>query len=75
MSALSDAQHDALKQAYDLLGEHFEHSLIAIATTVGKDEKEEATQVFWRGGRVAAIGLAYESQRRIGMVTPNESEP
>lgn len=53
------AQQEALEQAYRLLGEHFDGSVIAVSGDVNVEGKEnDAVRVFWSGGYVSAVGLA-----------------
>lgn len=62
-TALSDAQTDALKRAYDLLAEHFEHTLIMVGGDHAKNDNQSFTKGYWHGGFLPAIGLAVEAQR------------
>lgn len=61
-NALTLAQQQALEKAYDLLGEHFDHVLIAISTEYAQEDGMVATRVFWKGGPIPAIGLCEEAK-------------
>lgn len=54
MKEFHQHQKDAVKQAYDLLKEHFDSCLITV-TTANTDEAE-CSQVFWAGGYAMAVG-------------------
>lgn len=57
MSVLADHQQEALEQAYDLLKEHFDASLLVVTAIVNVgDREQEATQIYWAGGYMHALG-------------------
>jgi hypothetical protein len=57
MSVLAEHQKEALEQAYDLLKEHFDASLLVVtAVVMDGDEEREATQIYWAGGYMQALG-------------------
>lgn len=59
---LTEQQRDALNAAYDLLGEHFEGSLIAVyASAMDGNNPVEIAKVLWSGGNMSARGLAREA--------------
>lgn len=74
MSALTEAQSQAAERAYDILREHFDASLIVVLATTGADDHQEASRVFWHGGRTLALGLATEAKDRILHKPPDEHE-
>lgn len=66
MSVLEKHQQDALEQAYEILKEHFDASLIVVTAIVQHEEKEsEATQIFWAGGYMHALGHADYARYKI----------
>lgn len=67
MSALTDAQQEALNRAQQILGEHFDTSVIAVLAVIPAPGGglNEASQVAHSGGRMAAIGLAVEATRAL----------
>lgn len=54
---MSQSQSDAIKAAYDRLGEHFDNVVIAVAWDTGDKEGNEAWTSYYKGGFVAACGL------------------
>ncbi len=56
----TQAQKDAVDSAWKTLTEHFPNVILAVATTCGSGDNEEATQYLFHGGRVGAIGLAHQ---------------
>jgi hypothetical protein len=76
MSAITHAQRDALIRAYSILGEHFDHSLIAISTAselrTEKGEEGDAIRVFWNGGYIAAVGLSIITNKILMTHSPVE---
>lgn len=73
----TEQQREALNRAYDILGEHFDHTLIAVASETEHDgQPAETARCFWTGGYMAARGLADEAidvMRRAAF--KNESKP
>ena len=63
----SDQQEDALKQAYRLLGEHFDGALISVVAEIGNfdGDAKEASRVLWSGGYLQARGLCAEADDRL----------
>lgn len=64
---MTKAQRDAVCKAYELLGEHFEQSVIIInfGTTDENGKLAEAHEGFWAGGSMAAMGLCEFAKDRI----------
>ena len=54
--AMSEAQKDALKKAFDILDEHFEASLMVVAFETS--DHTDGFKLARHGGFAAAIGLA-----------------
>lgn len=79
MSLYTDAQKEALEKAYDLLGEHFDASLIVVSAEVQDpaDEKSsDCIRVYWSGGFPNAIGLASIAAAKIMENDPmTEAQP
>lgn len=70
---LEQHQRDALEAAYELLREHFDSSLISVSTS--NSNGKESTEVYWAGGYITAIGLAYHSARSIENVKEDSNDP
>lgn len=64
---MTKAQRDAVCKAYELLGEHFDQSVIVInfITSDEKGKMAEAHEGFWTGGSMAAMGLCEFAKDRI----------
>lgn len=60
-------QQEALEKAYELLKEHFDASIIVVTATSipGEPVETDATQVYWAGGVMNAIGQAEFALRKI----------
>lgn len=58
---MTTVQHDALERAAGILGEHFDHHLIAV-TAVARNGGGEECHFKHGGSRVAALGLAVDAQ-------------
>jgi hypothetical protein len=66
VSVFSDQQQKALEKAYSDLGEKFEGVLIVVLAEVEKgNSSQEASKVYYYGGRMQALGLAMEAQKAI----------
>jgi len=78
---MTPAQRDAIRKAFSLLGEHFEHVLIALdwETEDEKGDRCNAHTCYWHGGAMACLGLAEFGKDRIlhcGVLPfPQEPEP
>ncbi len=73
---MTPAQQDALNQAYAVLGEHFEHSLIVI----NFEHKVRASSVnicMYSGGFASALGMATFAQDHLlhGDTKPEDVGP
>jgi hypothetical protein len=66
---LTKSQDAALKQAYDLLTEHFDHSLICVETEVDQSTDDGQQQQYFTflfyGGRSTAAGMATRAVAKI----------
>ena len=64
---MSPSQRKAIQQAYELLGEHFNASIIAVTFEVeGEDGRRVNSQEYlWNGGSMNAIGLATMLRHRL----------
>lgn len=58
------AQDDAIKKAYSILGEHFDNALIAVSWEP-EDSENDAFSLFYKGGWMAAIGLASMAKKQL----------
>lgn len=65
MTAFTPQQQSALESAYQILGEHFDGSLIVVLTECGDDKPQEAVRVYWHGGRLQALGMCEDAKDRI----------
>jgi hypothetical protein len=63
--SITPAQQEALEKAYAILGEHFDFSIIGVGWTTEHDEPTEASRYFYKGGRMACIGLAVSMQHAL----------
>ncbi|MFM7009374.1 MAG: hypothetical protein ACKO0Z_08615 [Betaproteobacteria bacterium] len=59
------AQRQALQQAYSLLGEHFDRALIVVDAELDGDDGANAHEVLWKGGYMAALGMAEYARCRM----------
>lgn len=66
--SLTPEQQNVMGQAISILGEHFDHVLIATTTDVENDPEKETTFVVWRGGNITALGLADLAKIKITQV-------
>lgn len=71
---MSQSQSDAMRTAYDRLGEHFDSVVIAVAWDVGDKEGNEAWTSYYKGGYVAACGLLGLARGKIAERDEDESE-
>lgn len=55
--ALTEAQREALRKAWDLLCEHFEGVVVAYSTTCQDDGNESVFDCNYHGGFTTAIGI------------------
>ena len=59
----TEAQMDAIKKAYEILGEHFEaFTLLTLGTE--ESEKREGTKVTYKGGYFISQGMIFEALRK-----------
>lgn len=58
------AQEDALKKCHQLLGEHFDRYLMTVDTSTG-DDTGDASTIYWKGGYMAALGMAVNAQHKV----------
>lgn len=72
--AFTPAQETALKQAWLLLTEHFDHVNLSVVTDHSVEDAEVSTH-YWRGGRMTALGLAIDLQRKLFERQPDSTEP
>jgi hypothetical protein len=74
-SARTELQKKALRDAYEILADNFDHVLLVCSTS--GDQKELATDldVFWKGGWLQANGLADFAKRRIEYQQRDNMEP
>lgn len=63
--SITPAQQEVLEKAYNILGEQFDYVLIAVGWETDHDESTEATRYFYKGGRMACLGLATASQNAL----------
>lgn len=69
------AQRNALKQAYLLLGEHFDRCLIVVDCVIEDEQGTcDAHEACWNGGSMAAIGMAEFARNRI-LAKPLRADP
>lgn len=61
---LTPAQEEALKKAWDILGEHFDRVLLVVDTETPQGQ-QDAHAVFWQGGALPAIGMASYAHQRL----------
>ena len=57
MSALNQAQLDAVERARQILDEHFEAYVLTVRAEIG--DKAETHPTFWNGGYSIAYGMAH----------------
>jgi hypothetical protein len=57
------------EELVNALGRRFDAVLFAYCTDI--KDGEEATQVYWRGGRILAIGLAHDTLHKITRQRPD----
>lgn len=66
MTPLTPSEKEALEKAYQLLGEHFEASLIVVTTLTESDGRNtESSRVYWSGGYQCAIGHAESAKHML----------
>lgn len=61
----TEAQRAALRDAYKLLTDHFEHILIVAAMEEDQGGPGAEMDVYWKGGYLAANGMADFAKERI----------
>ena len=70
---MTPAQDEALKKAWDLLSEHFEHVLLVVDFEVVSGDAHEC---WWHGGALTAIGMAeFAKDRLLHSNKPRFNEP
>ena len=64
------AQEEALRKAYDLLGEHFDRVVMIVDTEVDGQTSDpgDATDITWKGGFMAAMGMIHYAHARLTKV-------
>jgi hypothetical protein len=69
------AQTEAIQKAYSLLGEHFEHVLIVCHWETDVSPAANATEVWYKGGALTALGMAhYASEKLLYNKIPEPSD-
>jgi len=73
---MSPAQREAVQKAYQILGEHFDCSLIVVSFEMVDDQNEQANAhvCYWHGGFMPALGLATYCHDRMLHGTPETKE-
>lgn len=72
---MTSAQRSAIQQAYSILGEHFDASIIVVDYDIASGEQEQAHVGYWNGGSMRALGLCLFAQKNILESGKNEQEP
>jgi hypothetical protein len=63
---MNPAQRQAICQAWDILGEHFDGCLVVVDWELETDGKcEDAHEGYWHGGSMRAVGLAHFARQHI----------
>lgn len=62
----TEAQRAALRDAYKLLADHFDHVLMIAAMDEDQHGVGEDMDVYWAGGYLAADSMANFTKERIG---------
>ena len=70
MTGFTDVQRAELEKAWDILTEHFNGVLLAVLAECGDAVEKEAVRVYFKGGRVQAIGLCEEAKDRLLTTEP-----
>ena len=75
-AGFNPSQDAALKKAWDLLSEHFDHALLVIEWETNRDEElTDAHIAYWHGGALPALGMAEYAKHYILNTERKSQEP
>lgn len=73
---MTAAQQAALDKVQGLLHEHFDRSLLVVdyVDEPVNGQESESHQVFWHGGRMAALGMTVMAEEKLMQADEAEAE-